>query len=1158
MAGGQLAADTYASGTPVWRAYAVTVVAVWVVAVGQLLWRLVAAVALEVAPEGLELRGGARRVLLPWDAVEALCVVPVPRAGPAVTGSGVEGLLLVRTRPGVRPPVTGRRGSPRWSARRQGVVFDLRPLNLPTARLDELISRHAHGRWHGADRLPADRTGAVTLTGDVLPWPAVVLLHLRSLLVVAVPVALLVWAVGRDTGLVPVLGGMGGGTVLTMAVSSWLITWLSRPCRLQVERHVLRLGVGGAECVLPRADVESAKVGVAHVSGEPRATVVLVRLASGAEPPPRLPHLPLAYRRTQRTVELVPVATRHRMHRHGLAVFPAQLTDALAAAGYDGPDGTDAPGVTSGTPTVPTAPAATGAPLTLRVSPEGDADHRTIASALRAAPAGRPLRVLIEPGRYEEALALAGTVELCAARGPDTVVIEVPDQVTVDCAGHVTLGALRIVNRSSAAVRVNGRLEMRRCVVEGLGEYAVRALRGAEVTLEECEVRVGRTELAGARGTLKDSRFLAAKGDAVLLTDGARAGITGCTVDGSRGHGIRLTGGATARLEECELRGTGKASVAVGDHAEADVVRCRVREAHETGVAFHDQGRGTLHDTTVHGAKDGLYIARGADPEVKGCRFENCLGTGITVSEQGLGRLTGCHVEAAAETGLAVATGAAPTVRDCRIENGRNGVVVREARATFSGLEVRGQAVNAVLVRDESTARLDGVRLEGGNSGLLARGTGVVVELADATISDMTNSGIALEGGARVTAERATVERAHLFGFNCRGDSHLTARECTVTEPGEAGVLTVDNAGLVADRLTVSASRGCGVLGRGSSSLTVSRAVLRGGGEDGIRVDASVFGRFEDCEVTGYQGEAVVGNDRVVMENVRTGSTAEDARQPEAGPLAELQSMIGLEAAKRQVTVQTDLLRLARRRADAGLPAPPMAHHLVFSGPPGTGKTSVARLYGRILAALGALKKGHLVEVARGDLVGEYLGHTAQKTRKAFERARGGVLFIDEAYSLARRFGAGSDFGQEAIDVLTKLMEDHRDDVVVIAAGYTEEMSAFLESNPGLRSRFSRTLEFGAYQPAELTDIVRLQARRHAYRLAPDVGPLLTERFERRQRRGDAANARDARTLLEAMVERQAARLAPCEAPTREELGLLLAEDVPGTTGPTSSTGTAA
>ena len=776
--------------------------------------------------------------------------------------------------------------------------------------------------------------------------------------------------------------------------------------------------------------------------------------------------------------------------------------------------------------------------MTLRVSQQPGSDHTTIASALRAG--GE--RILIEPGRYEESLKIWGTVELSAAGG--LVVIETPDEVTLDCIGQVTLDGLKIVNRNSTAIRTSAQLTLLRCTVDALGEFAVSALRDAQVSMTECEVRAGRTELAGARGTFERSRFLDAKQQAILLKDGAHAEITGCAIIESRGNGI-LVLASTARIEECELRRTGGAAVAIGDQSEADVLRCTVHKTHTTGISYYEQARGTATGNTVIGAKDGLFIARGSDPVIRDCRFEDCQFTGVTVGDQGLGRLEDCHVEAAGETGISLTDGADAALHACRIVGGRNGLAVHKSRATVTDLTASGQTANAVLVREDASLRLSGARLEHAESGLTARGSGVTVHLADVTIADVATSGLALENTARATAERITIERAQLFGFNCRDDSHLTARESVITEPGESGVLTVKNAVAEIDGLTVAGSHRDGVVGHDNTRLTVSRAWLNGGERDGVRLGSSVFGRFENCEVTGYKGEAVAGNDRVVMEDVRTGTTAEDARAPEAGPIAELHALIGLEAVKRQVSVQVDLLRVARWRAEAELPPPPTARHLVFSGPSGTGKTTVARLYGRMLTALGALEKGHVVEVARGDLVGEFLGLTAQKTEKVFKRARGGVLFIDEAYSLARRFGAGSDFGQEAIDVLTKLMEDHRDEVVVIAAGYTEEMRTFLDSNPGLRSRFSRTLEFRSYSPAELTEIIKLQAAKYAYRLAPDVGPKLVERFDKRQRRGDAANARDARNVLEAMVEHQAARLSGRSAPTHDDLTVLLAKDIP-------------
>ncbi|WP_043473387.1 AAA family ATPase, partial [Kitasatospora sp. MBT66] len=216
-----------------------------------------------------------------------------------------------------------------------------------------------------------------------------------------------------------------------------------------------------------------------------------------------------------------------------------------------------------------------------------------------------------------------------------------------------------------------------------------------------------------------------------------------------------------------------------------------------------------------------------------------------------------------------------------------------------------------------------------------------------------------------------------------------------------------------------------------------------------------------------------------------------------------------------------------------------------FAGPPGTGKTTVARLYGAILAELGVLRSGHLTEVARADLVASIIGGTAIKTTEVFQQALGGVLFIDEAYTLsAGSGGSGPDFGREAIDTLVKLMEDHREDVVVIVAGYSAEITEFLASNPGLASRFSRTVEFANYEVDELVTIVERAATSHGYELAAGTGDALTLLFERMPRGEDFGNGRAARKVFEEMVDRQATRLAEQAEISDQDLALLVPGDV--------------
>ncbi|MFF3782406.1 AAA family ATPase [Streptomyces sp. NPDC001933] len=272
-------------------------------------------------------------------------------------------------------------------------------------------------------------------------------------------------------------------------------------------------------------------------------------------------------------------------------------------------------------------------------------------------------------------------------------------------------------------------------------------------------------------------------------------------------------------------------------------------------------------------------------------------------------------------------------------------------------------------------------------------------------------------------------------------------------------------------------------------------------------------------------------------------SEGADGRPP-AGPLAQLDELVGLRAVKEQVATLVNLNNLARRRREMGLPVPATARHLVFAGPPGTGKTTVARLYGSVLASLGVLRSGHLVEVARADLVAEIIGGTAIKTTEMFEQALGGVLFIDEAYTLTADDGSGPDFGREAVDTLLKLMEDHRDDTVVVAAGYEGEMARFLGSNPGLASRFGRTVTLSSYSADELVEIVRRQSARDGYECVPATLEALRRHFAGVDRGPSFGNGRYARTVLEQMMTSQAGRLASVPDADTDQLRLLLPEDV--------------
>ena len=280
---------------------------------------------------------------------------------------------------------------------------------------------------------------------------------------------------------------------------------------------------------------------------------------------------------------------------------------------------------------------------------------------------------------------------------------------------------------------------------------------------------------------------------------------------------------------------------------------------------------------------------------------------------------------------------------------------------------------------------------------------------------------------------------------------------------------------------------------------------------------------------------------------------------------AELDSLIGLETVKEQVRALVAFLQVQARRKEHGLPEVATSQHLVFLGNPGTGKTTVARLLAEMYRSIGLLRRGHLVEVDRAGLVGEWVGSTALKAERAIRRALDGVLFVDEAYSLAPE-EPGRDFGPEAVEVLLKRMEDYRERLVVIVAGYPRLMNRFLDSNPGLRSRFSREIIFPDYSTADLLAITRKFATEGEYQLTEDAADALRALFDSARRGEGFGNARYARTIFEQALNQQALRLAaleekPLEQLERHELTELSAEDVRaaarglGDDPPTSRTG---
>jgi nitrous oxidase accessory protein NosD len=524
------------------------------------------------------------------------------------------------------------------------------------------------------------------------------------------------------------------------------------------------------------------------------------------------------------------------------------------------------------------------------------------------------------------------------------------------------------------------------------------------------------------------------------------------------------------------------------------------------------------------------------------------------------------------------------TLSDCAVrDTAASGLGLRgTARLTAARTTVTGTGGNGLFVGDRAAARLIGCAFDATAFSAVHLAGHADLELERCTVSHSSEHGIRCTESSSLRIDGGRVSDSAMSGISAETSGRTILSGCTVLRTERAGILIGAGGTARIERCRIEAAGGSGLVVWTGATAHASEVTITGAGKNGLFVADGAHGVFDGCDISGTAYPAVhvgrdadptlkglrihdVEQDMTLAEGARAvvrgtevsavavstvpvervaGEGGEDEPETIEDLIAQLNSLVGLESVKRDVHSMVNVMRLARRRVEAGLPPPPTNRHLVFAGNPGTGKTTVARLYGRILHTRGVIESGHLVEADRGMLVGEYVGHTAPKTAAVFRKAFGGVLFIDEAYSLAPR-GGGNDFGQEAVATLVKLMEDHRDDVVVIVAGYPHDMHRFIDSNPGLASRFTRTLLFDDYSCEELVGIVEHQVVELRYELGPGTRDALARYFDALVRDERFGNARAARQLFQALTERHAQRTADVANPSTQDLVVLLPTDVP-------------
>nr|MDT0659336.1 right-handed parallel beta-helix repeat-containing protein [Micromonospora sp. DSM 115978] len=459
-------------------------------------------------------------------------------------------------------------------------------------------------------------------------------------------------------------------------------------------------------------------------------------------------------------------------------------------------------------------------------------------------------------------------------------------------------------------------------------------------------------------------------------------------------------------------------------------------------------------------------------------------------------------------------------------------------RLTIEKCEIGSGYAAAVSAGDGVDLTATDVKVTAGQYGFVVEDAGGVLDTCE--IRDIADDGIIVRLGANPTIRNSTVAGCGFRGVYVYQAGRPTIERCDISGAGDVGISVAHQSSPTITDTWVHDTQGVGIRFDRSCGGLVQGTRVENTATPGVQVEDGATVEVRPVDDGGHRPKVGIG--------AIEGATRQDAAEVDK-LLAELDSMIGLAGVKAEVRALIDEIQVNEWRRSAGLAVGAASHHLVFTGAPGTGKTTIARIYGQLLRALGVLPNGQFKEVSRRDLVGQYIGHTAEKTTSVFEEALGGVLFIDEAYTLSRSAGASADFGQEAIDTLVKLMEDRRDEVAVIVAGYTDEMRDFLNANAGLGSRFAKTLEFENYDPDELVLIVHRITRNDDYVLGPGLSDALLEWFGQIERDRNFGNAREARKLLEGMRKAQSGRLrALGRMPSRDDLRTLTLEDLLTTT----------